>query len=307
MDASDVPAWLTADAIASPLARLLGHDVRSIPAWTCSRLTGGAGAALGVWHLTGTACLDDGNHKWALVLKGWPPPGTTGNPIGEAEAARERALYRSGHLATLPGGIRAPVCHGEVDSADGSTWIWFEQVSDHTSGPWPLDRYIAIARVLGRFNGAYLMGLPPPDVPELSRGWLCGWLAPVDAAMRRLEEVRELPLVQQICPAHVVDLYARVWEACEAAHAALDRLPKGFCHLDAFRRTLLISRTPDGAEEIIAIDWEFAGDAAIGEELVPLVIGSAIFHETPPVDLSALGAAAIESYVDGLARGRLGR
>ncbi|HVL24363.1 MAG TPA: phosphotransferase [Thermomicrobiales bacterium] len=296
MDVTDVPAWLTAEVIAVPLANLLRTNVRSIPARTCRRLTSGAGTALGVWRLAGTAVVGDTMREWSLILKGWTPPERSEG----AGSQRETALYRSGLLDALPAGIRAPASYGEMEHTDGTIWIWFEDIVDEEAGPWSLDRYATAARHLGRFNGAYLTGHPLPAGPEIGRGWLRQWVDSAAEAIAHVEHASEQPLVRRAYPPHVAEVYARLWADRQAHHALLDRLPQTFCHLDAFKRNLLLTHSPDGEEEIVAIDWEFAGVGAIGEELAPLVIASAIFHEAPPVALPAFEATVLGSYIDGL-------
>jgi hypothetical protein len=119
-------------------------------------------------------------------------------------------------------------------------------------------------------------------------------------AIAQFEHASSQPLVRQAYPPHVAEVYARLWADRHAHHALLDRLPQTFCHLDAFKRNLLFTHRPDGAEEIVAIDWEFTGVGAIGEELAPLVVASAIFHEAPPVELLSFEETVLASYIAGL-------
>lgn len=49
--------------------------------------------------------------------------------------------------------------------------------------------------------------------------------------------------------------------------ANLSRLPQTLCHHDAVRSNLIARRRPDGATEIVAIDWESTGPGAVGAEI----------------------------------------
>src|SRR4029079_500712 len=121
------------------------------------------------------------------------------------------------------------------------------------------DRYALVARHLGRFNGAYLAETPLPDQPWLSRGWLRDFVAPSGRAVADLERLADSgvsPLARQLCPPSVVVAITRLWTERDRFLAALDWLPQTFCHLDAFRRNLLIRAGPAG-EELVAIDWAY--------------------------------------------------
>jgi hypothetical protein len=80
---------------------------------------------------------------------------------------------------------------------------------------------------------------------------------------------------------------------------ALDRLPQTFCHLDAFRRNLLHRAEPEG-EEVVAIDWSYAGHGAVGQDLGQLVVASLQFFETVGIAPRDLDAACFAGYVAGL-------
>jgi hypothetical protein len=79
--------------------------------------------------------------------------------------------------------------------------------------------------------------------------------------------------------------------------SALDRLPQTFCHLDAFPRNLLVD---DDAEEVVALDWSYAGTAAIGSELAPMVAASVCFFEADPKDIHRIDDAVFRGYCRGL-------
>jgi hypothetical protein len=299
MDAADAPVWLTTDALAVPIARLLGRAVRAVLDWTCHRVVTGAGAGLGVWRLAGTARTDTSHASWSLILKGWMPLDATAEPSISTGPQREMELYRSGLLADLPGGIRAPACYDMTERPDGSVWMWLEEIREERDGPWSLDRYATAARHLGRFNGAYLTGVPRPEHPWVSRDWLRHWVEPAGSAIAQLQQSGD-PLIRRAYPPHVTDVFSRLWADRQAWLALLDQLPRTFYHLDAFRRNLFLRRGRDGTEETVAIDWEFAGDGAIGEELAPLVVASIFFLEAPVRDILHLESTVLTGYTDGL-------
>jgi hypothetical protein len=175
-------------------------------------------------------------------------------------------------------------------------------VTDKYPGPWPLDRYACAARELGRFQGAYLTGTPVPDQPWLSRGWLRNFVEPSGpdvAALERLAGSDASPLERMLYPPTVVVEITRLWTERERFLTALDRLPQTFCHLDAFRRNLLHRAEPEG-EEVVAIDWSYAGHGAVGQDLGQLVVASLQFFETVGIAPRDLDAACFAGYVAGL-------
>jgi hypothetical protein len=76
-------------------------------------------------------------------------------------------------------------------------------------------------------------------------------------------------------------------------------LPQTFCHMDAFRPNLF-DRTTAGAHETVAIDWSYAGNAAIGVEVGQLVLASVLHFADPTKDSRELAAVCVPSYLAGL-------
>jgi hypothetical protein len=300
-DAGDLPD--VDEATLEPMVRSLLDDPAATVAqgWSCHPLGGGAGEGIGLYRLTGSARVGDATHPWALVVKVCAAA-EGADPNAWDYPAREAMAYGSGLLAALPGGLTTPRCLGVEAQPDGTTRLWLEAVTDAHPGPWPLDRYTMVARDLGRFNGAYLSGTTVPEQPWLSRRWLRDFVAPSGPAVAALEHLTgpgASPLARQLYPAPVVSEITRLWTERERFLAALDRLPRSFCHLDAFRRNLLIRTGPDG-EELVAIDWAYAGHGAVGEELGQLVVASLFFFETVGLTPRELEAACFAGYVTGL-------
>ena len=224
------------------------------------------------------------------------------DPGAWAYPAREALAHGSGLLAALPGGLAAPRCLTVETQPDGTTWLWLEAISDAHPGPWPLERYALVARHLGRFNGAYLAGAPLPARAWLSKGWLRGWVEAAGLAVAELEQFvgsDAAPLTRQLYPPPVVAELKRLWAERERFLTALDRLPQTFCHHDVFRRNLLGRTGPQG-DELVALDWADAGHAAVGQELVPLVLGSLLFFEAVGIAPHDLDVACFANYVAGL-------
>jgi hypothetical protein len=290
-------------AMLEPMVRaLLGEPAATVvEGWSCRSLGGGIGEGLGLYRVTGSARVGGASQPWALVVKlGAAAEGTA--PGAWNYPAREALAYSSGLLAALPGGLAAPRCLAVETQPNGTTRLWLEAITDAHPGPWPLERYALVARHLGRFNGAYVAGTPLPADAWLSKGWLRGWVAAAGLAVADLEQVvgpEAAPLTRHLYPPPVVAELTRLWAEREPFLTALDRLPQTFCHHDAFRRNLLGRKGPKG-EELVALDWADAGQAAVGEELVPLMLGSLLFFEAVGIRPHDLDAACFASYLVGL-------
>ncbi|HEV2074572.1 MAG TPA: phosphotransferase [Thermomicrobiales bacterium] len=300
MDRAEIPAWLTTSEVTVPLRRKFGESAVSVAGWSCHLLIGGSSQILGVWRVAGNARIGDTLQPCSMILKGWPAPEGGMLPSALDWPHRERDLYSSGLLAHLPGGISAPDHYGEVCLPDGSLWIWLEDVTDESDGVWPVDRYATLARRMGRFSGAYLTGCPFPDSDGLSQRWLRQRVEAAAPAMATFKQSIHHPQVERVYSPHVVDTFMRIWARRDAYCAYLEGFPQTFCHMDAFRRNVFIRKEPDGSEDMLLIDWAFAGKGAVSEELTSLIAASVILMEVPVEEARYLEAEAIESYISGL-------
>jgi hypothetical protein len=286
----------------------LGEPEVLVGGWDATPLRGGSGAgALGgesaLYALTGTAHVGAAERPWSAVLKVLAPVPRRDDPTHIRYWKREPLLYRSGLLDDLPGGLRAPRCYGCDELADGAVWLWLEQIREEGERAWPLARWALAARHLGRFNGAYLTQRPLPRAPWLASGRLRAWVEGHAPLVARIAAAPDNPAVRRWWPRPVVAAILRLWEERDAFCAALERLPQTFGHGDAIRRNLLARRRPagaDGAEETVAIDWEFAGHWAVGEEVGQTLSVASAFYDVEPADLPALDAALFAAYLAGL-------
>lgn len=307
------PAMLTAVARAA-----LDCPTAVVASWAPpDRLTGALFNVTsgGVYRVRGTTNVGETLRPWSAVLKVLRSPAGTVTPDGttiteeQAEDGsmfnywrREALAYQTGLLAGLPPGLAAPRCLAITERADGQLWLWLEDLPAATE-PWTLDRYALAARHLGAFNGAYVTGRPLPAAPWLSPAPLESWLAVVVARIMAALDGRGLwqhPLMRLALPGDTAARLHTLWAGREATLAAQRRLPRVFCHLDAFRANLAARRTPTGKDETVAIDWAWAGSGALGEELGPLVVATVLDGALPLDALPALESAALDGYLAGL-------
>jgi hypothetical protein len=297
---------VTPEILTGVVRRALDEPHVEVDAWRVEPIHGpiGSGFTAGVYRVTGTARVRGKPTSWSLALKVVRHPDGPrihDDPGGSNYWRREACAYESGLLDDLPDGIRTPHAYAVAPQPDGSVMLWLEDVPGRYDDPWPIARYTITARHLGRFNGAYLAGRPLPSFPWLLREAARGWVES-QASYVRLAERPETwgdPLLRHAFPVPVADRLLRLWVERETFLGALDRLPRTFCHYDAGRHNLL--PPSDGERDrTVAIDWEYAAIAAVGEEAGLLVSTPPPLAATSPADLRSLHERVLDGYLAGL-------
>jgi hypothetical protein len=310
-------------ALLEPVRQALGDAAVGIDAWDVRRIgaielnpvTGG------IFRLCGTASSASApaaTLPWSLVLKvarapedgtvlvGRPLPSGWGRDATHSDYWRREALaYHSGVLNDLGGGLVAPRCYGVQQRSDDCSWLWLEDITGTHGAEWSRGRYGLAARHLGQFNGARLVPGPLPAFPWLSSDWVRQWseliAASFDPTPFRDPQTWAHPLVRRVFPESIGEEVVRLWMEREQWLAALDRLPQTFCHLDAYSRNLLARRRADGSDQTVAIDWAFAGAAALGTDAGQLASASYLFGDAPAIAIQQLWEAVLAGYLEGLA------
>jgi hypothetical protein len=181
----------------------------------------------------------------------------------------------------------------------GVIWVWMEDVAGEASLPWTLEDHVDLARRVGVFNGQGLGDGEGADPVWFSRRWLRGWVDANAAAIDRFAEVRNMPWVQRTWPGAVGDALLSMWAEREQFLTAVEALPQSFAHLDVFCGNVVARRDGGGAREVVLFDWAFAGRAAVGEELAPLVLANTAFGVVPG-DVDTFERLALAAYLEGL-------
>jgi hypothetical protein len=283
------------------VATALEQDGVRLGEWQAEPLHGSLDPRNRLLRLAGQAHTPAGDRSWSLVLKIISGAGSTEvDPAGHRYWRREALFYQSGLLSDLSGSLVAPRCYRVTESGDGY-WLWLEEVRDTLSRPWPVEHYVEVARCLGAFNGAYLAGRPLPEQPWLSRHCLRRYVETAAQNVQDLPELRKLWYFQRSFPTLSNDLLLEAWERRADFIGALERLPQTFCHQDAFAGNLFWRRGPTGQGQLVAIDWSFAGIAAVGEELAPLTLMASLTMGMEPADSARIYQACLEGYLAGLA------
>ena len=233
-----------------------------------------------------------------MVAKSLADGGTgSGDPRDWNYWKREPLAYASGVLAALPPGISAPVCYGVDQDAEDRATIFLEAVPEEVSA-WTFETYRRAAEGLGRFNGAYLAGMPRPEFPWMLRGRGENWLKQSGDVLARLRVEAGEPVLAAWLSEGTLDRTLALWRRSDALLAALRSLPICLCHHDAFRRNLIVRSDRGG--DMVAIDWSMLGAGAMGEDLAPLVGITLQFMDVKMEAARDLERAVFAGYLAGL-------
>ena len=291
---------IDAAALLPVVRRACGRPLLDISHWTAEQIQGGGGSSLGVHRIGGEGFDHGGTLRWSVILKVLGSSETTIEPSSWGYWRREADVYRSDVLRGLPDGLTTPRCFGITEVPDGTVWLWLEDLGQEPVTPVGLDDYHRLARQLGLFNGRYLCGEPIPTDPWLSKRWLRGWVEENADAMSLFAESLNDRWVQRAFPRPLAETLLELWADRERYICVVEQLPQVLCHLDVFGRNIRLQEQSGGTPQTMLMDWAYVGTAAIGEELVPLVLANLAFVEVEFNAGRELEERAIDGYTDGL-------
>ena len=294
--------------LTGPVRKALGSGAAEIRQWEIHPIhyINTEESNLGLYRFKGTAQDGSEDRTWSMVLKAVDAPVNDADPTYWNYHRREILAYEAGVLTGLPGGLTAPRCFGIRKYPNGVCWLWLEDIADTAGGPWSLLDYAQVARHFGQFNGAYLMGRPLPDFPWLSQHWVRGWLGFYETSGRQILELLQNdrfwqhPVLPHAFSDSITGDVLRLWKNQDELLSTLNRLPRTFCHLDAYRPNLFLRRDSRGSTQTVAVDWAFTGIAAVGEEIANLLAASLIWLEAEAGDAKELDEAVFSGYLHGL-------
>ena len=295
-----------ATTLAPFVRQALRNDAAETISWKSKALSGGYASetvgGYGTYRFEGTAHVKEETLSWSLVLKvlGKTPQVGSDNPHDWNYWKREILAYQSGLLSDLPGQFSAPCCFGVVEYPNDEFWIWLEDITDIIGEAWPLEQYGIAARHLGQFNGLYLLERPLPEYSWLTEGRVKNWLDIGEPTLRNLRSIVQNAPKQPWLSNLEINRILALWADRKRLVAALELLPRTFCHHDAFRRNLFAQKTADGLDQTVAVDWQIVGTGALGEEITPLIGVSLQFMNVEMQHAKELENTVFKGYLDGL-------
>jgi hypothetical protein len=201
---------------------------------------------------------------------------------------REALAYESGLPAQL--GLGAPRVLGIAEVDDGDVELRLEHVEGRHSDALTVEDLEVVATALGRAQGRREI----PAYGWLSQGFLraYGGARPVNWALLADHDAWAQPPMRDHFPARLRQGLVRLHDQRERLLDLMERLPRTLCHLDVWPNNLI--RRPDG--EVVLLDWAFAGDGALGEDIGNLIPNVLL----PPEALDDLDARLTAAYLQGL-------
>jgi len=295
--------------LATMACKASGRKNLRLEGWQAQKLSGGAELGSTIQRISGEGTADGESVPWSLILKTITCVTTnSGSPQASHFWKREPYYYQSGLLDALPVGLRAPRCYACFEHSGceqpGSFQLFLEYIGDAFNGSgsghsWPLPYFRTAARCLGQFNGAYLMETLIPKAEWIPRNWFKAYIEEATPKFDPFFSSLRLPIPRRFIRSLSPDLIGQAWEQRHEIYAALDRLPKVFCHNDAFSRNLFAENTPTG-DRLVAVDWSYAGPGPLGFELVALVSASLGMEPIPFTESNQLTQLALDGYLEGL-------
>jgi hypothetical protein len=206
---------------------------------------------------------------------------------------READVYRSAELRSGLEGTGLGLPDGEVEEdADGVT-LWLEDVAGTAGTEFTLADHVAVAEAAGRWQAQGQLRTPWSSEHYL-RDYSSNWgvryeLVDDDEAWRQ-------PLVTDNWPAGLRERWKRLLDSRELLLGLMEQLPRTRSHLDFWVSNQI--RRPGG--DFVLVDWAFAGDGAIGEDVgnhVPDAVNDLFW---PAERIGELDRACFEAYLSGL-------
>ncbi|MEU8862269.1 aminoglycoside phosphotransferase [Streptomyces umbrinus] len=215
---------------------------------------------------------------------------------------REAHVYEEGVARVWqPWGITAPDLLASVERPDGDVALWLEDVRDgEPATAWPIARHARHAERLGAAHGRALADGVVLDRPWLSRRFLRDYTSGQTVGRELLDDdtAWQQPLVRDHFPDGLRERMVRLHDEREWFLRTMESLPRVFSHLDQWPANL-VSRHG----ESVLLDWAFAGDGALGEDIGNYIPDTVFDLFLPAARLPELATAMYEAYVRGLRAG----
>ena len=215
--------------------------------------------------------------------------------------AREAAVHTDPRLRADLAGTGLDLPAAEVERHEQSIDLWLEDVHGTAGSDFTLDDHVATATALGRWQARPLR----PTPPWASRGFLRAYSTsrPGDLALLHdsagADAAWARPLIRETWPAHLRAGWQHLLAHREHLLDVVEHLPRTLCHLDAWVANTI--RRPTG--EVVLLDWAFAGDGAVGEDLGNYLPDAVFDLFWPAERLAELEAACFPAYLEGLRAG----
>ncbi|MGZ6267174.1 MAG: aminoglycoside phosphotransferase [Candidatus Limnocylindrales bacterium] len=212
---------------------------------------------------------------------------------------REDHIYSAGTPAAYKeAGVRCPRLLARFDRTNGDIALWLEDVVGISAVHWDLPAFARAARRLGAAQGAYAAGTPLPSDEWLSRGFLPRYLAArktQDDELLASDEAWRRPVIARHFTVDLRDELRRLRADRDRLLGWVQSAPATLAHLDVWPDNMF-----EVGDELVLIDWGFAGIGSAGEDPGNLVPDSIFDLRHPAAILPELDRTVFRAYLTGL-------
>jgi hypothetical protein len=206
---------------------------------------------------------------------------------------READAYRSAGLrdSLRRAGLDLP--GSEVEEHGDGVTLWLEDVTGTPGTSFTLAEHVVLAEAAGRWQAQGPL-VTPWTSERFLRTYSSNW--PVSWDLLGDDDAWRQPLIRENWPSGLRAGWQRLLAHREFLLTLMERLPRTRGHLDFWVSNQL--RRPAG--DLVLIDWAFAGDAAIGEDIgnhVPDAVNDLFW---PAERIGELDQACFAAYLSGL-------
>ncbi len=259
-------------------------------------------------RIHGSALVDGEPRTFSMIRKtmGLEP---TGRPNVSFEMSneprhwnywkRELLMYQSSLISAATAPLKTPFCYVTSQPDDEHAVIWLKEITSLPAERWTIARTGIAARHLGQWQAQYINAQLPSEEWSSQRVLRDLVSTRLRAEVRIIDDESKwrVPLVQRLFDPSLRSRVVDLWNSREVLLKGLDGLPQALTHHD-FRIPNLFDGTDEN--ETVVIDWQFAGEGAVGQDLASLIIDSLFTSYIVPNDLIPLETIAFEQYVAGL-------
>ncbi|HEY3926690.1 MAG TPA: hypothetical protein VGL75_19175 [Acidothermaceae bacterium] len=181
----------------------------------------------------------------------------------------------------------------DVEETDTGVVLLLEDVAGTPGTDFSLDDHVALARALARWQAQ-----GPLSESWASRRFLREYSASKPARYELVDEdaAWQQPLIAKCWPAELREGWRRLLANRETLLRIMESLPSTRSHLDVWVSNEI--RRPPGA--IVLLDWAFAGDGAVGEDLGNHIPDAVFDLFWPAERLAELDETCFDAYLHGL-------
>jgi len=180
-----------------------------------------------------------------------------------------------------------------VEETDTGAVLWLEDVAGTSGTEFSLDDHAALAAALGRWQAQ-----GPLSQTWASHRFLRDYSASKPAHYEVVEDAAawQQPLIAKCWPAELRDGWRRLLANREKLLRIMESLPRTQSHLDVWVSNEI--RRPNGP--IVLLDWAFAGDGAVGEDLGNHIPDAVFDLFWPAERIAELDDTCVDAYIHGL-------